>query len=77
MAVESDARRLRTFVLAASRIEDGADYERLLEQASLRLAHGSHHSASTLVSRMRLIELLSGSERALQLLMAKQTAGAR
>ncbi len=68
--VEADARRLRVFMLAASRLEEGQEYDRLVEAAILRLAGRAAGDAGAGIARLRLIELLGGSARALRFLAA-------
>lgn len=65
-ALETLARRLREFALAAAKLDDGDDYDRLLADAALR--YTGPGSGLTKVDQLRLIELLIGSERALQTL---------
>jgi hypothetical protein len=66
--MEAEARQLRRFALAASKLGDGDEYDRLLEQAAVRYTDTSVGTGLTLADRLRLTELLIGSERAIQAL---------
>lgn len=68
LAVEAEARQLRTFALAASRLGHADEYDRLLEQAAARYARNGARSGMTRADRMRVTELLVGSEKAIQVL---------
>lgn len=60
--LEAGARHLRRFAQVASRLGDGEQYERLLQEAASRYA-GADPSFTT-ADRMRLTELLVGSDKA-------------
>ena len=68
LAIEAEARQLRTFALAASRLGHAEEYDRLLEQAAARYARNGARSGMTRADRMRVTELLVGSEKAIQVL---------
>ena len=68
LAIEAEARQLRAFALAASRLGDAEEYDRLLEQAAARYARNGSKSGMTRADRMRVTELLVGSEKAIQVL---------
>ncbi len=68
LAIETEARQLRTFALAASRLGHAEEYDRLLEQAAARYARNGARSGMTRADRMRVTELLVGSEKAIQVL---------
>lgn len=65
-ALEAEARELRRFALAAAKLGDGETYDRLLEDAASR--YNDAGAALTPADRLRLTELLVGSERAIQAL---------
>lgn len=65
-ALETRARQLREFAQTASKLDDGEDYDRLLEDAAIRCAGSG--SGLTRADQLRLVELLLGSERAVQAL---------
>lgn len=64
-ALEAGARGMRRFALAAGKLGDTDQYERLLAEAAARTA-GSVNALSS-IDRMRLTELLIGSDKAAQL----------
>ena len=66
--LEAEARQLRRFALSAAKLGDAEEYDRLLEQAAARYADPSAGEGLTLADRLRLTELLIGSERAIQAL---------
>lgn len=61
-ALEAEARHLRCFAQAASRLGNGEQYDRLLQEAASRYAGPG--TSFTIADRMRLTELLVGSEKA-------------
>lgn len=63
--IEAEARQMRRFALVAAKLGDGDHYERLLGEAASRTAGGEN--GLTPIDRMRLTELLIGSDKALQL----------
>ena len=67
-SLEADARQLRRFALSAAKLGDAEEYDRLLERAAGRYADPSVGPGLTLADRLRLTELLVGSERAIQAL---------
>ena len=68
LAIEADARQLRAFALAAAKLGDADEYDRLLEQAAARYVRNGVKSGMTRADRMRITELLVGSEKAIQVL---------
>ena len=68
LAIEAEARQLRAFALAAARLGHADEYDRLLEQAAARYARNGGKSGMTRADRMRVTELLVGSEKAIQVL---------
>ena len=68
LAIEADARQLRAFALAAAKLGDADEYDRLLEQAAARYVRNGVKSGMTRADRMRVTELLVGSEKAIQVL---------
>lgn len=69
-ALEADIRSLRLFATTAARLEEDQDYDRLIETASLRLAVRTANTTEAHVA-CRLIELLGGSDRALQIIVSQ------
>ncbi|WP_419730974.1 hypothetical protein [Lichenicola sp.] len=63
--LESEARALRRFSLAAAKLGDGDQYDRLLLEAASRYAAAD--ASLTDADRMRLTELLVGAEKTIQL----------
>lgn len=61
-ALEAEARHLRRFAQAASRLGDVEQYDRLLQEAASRYAGAG--PLFTIADRMRLTELLVGSDKA-------------
>jgi hypothetical protein len=70
-ALEEDMRSLRLFATNAARLEEDQDYSRLIEVASLRLATSAVNTTGAPVAR-RLIGVLGGSARALQIVASPQ-----
>ncbi len=68
LAIEADARQLRAFALAAAKLGDADEYDRMLEQAAARYVRNGVKSGMTRADRMRVTELLVGSEKAIQVL---------
>lgn len=69
-ALEAEARRLRSFALVAARLGDAKEYESLLEHAALRYAATRAAPGPGRADQLRLVELLLGSERAMQFMAA-------
>ncbi len=68
LAIEAEARQLRAFAVAAAKLGDAEEYDRLLEQAAARYVRNGARSGMTRADRMRVTELLVGSEKAIQVL---------
>jgi hypothetical protein len=68
LALEAEVRQFRAFALTAAKLGDGDEYDRLLEQAAARYARTGTKAGMTRADRMRVTELLVGSERAIQAL---------
>ncbi len=68
LAIEAEARQLRAFAVAAAKLGNADEYDRLLEQAAARYARNGGRSGMTRADRMRVTELLVGSEKAIQVL---------
>lgn len=67
LAIEADARRLRLFAVGAAALDGGREYEGVIEDATARVAGNASGPGPGMVSRLRLVELLAGSERAIQM----------
>ena len=71
--LETDARQLRQFALAAARLGEGDEYGRLLEEAASRYLDAGPTSGLLAADRLRLTELLVGSERAVEIMDRSRT----
>ncbi|MCQ8279244.1 hypothetical protein NFI95_12400 [Acetobacteraceae bacterium KSS8] len=68
LAIEADARRLRSFALGATALDSGRDYHAMIDEAIAPFIGALDDR--TAVTRLRMVELLCGSERAAQLATA-------
>ncbi len=66
--METNARQLRRFALAAGRLGENDDYARMLEEAAMRYLDAGMAAGLLTADCLRLTELLVGSERAVEIM---------
>ncbi len=69
--IETDARHLNAFAAAAAGLDRGQDYQIMIEQSVMPLVSALDNQ--TAVARLRLVELLCGSDKAVQLARARRS----